>query len=668
MRLLLLATRILWRNRRRTLLTLSSLAVGQVLLIVCFSFFVAGTGDQIEKICQESTGHLQIQSPGFYEAPESGAYLKRPPSLAQLKRIDPNIVEERPRITFFGVVEVEGRQQFVNVRAVDHGRERPPLLVLGAQLDAERTLVPPYPALVGQLLARRLGVVPGDLMLITFLKADGKPSDVQCRVRGITSEGTPESDRRNVTVQIDVARRVLGFETGCHQQLIYLGDPDLVDRAVSRLSSALGDGARVMSWKSLNPQLRRLTRLTMSHVGLVSLTVVLTCLLGIAGVLAMSIADRVREFGLLSAVGMRPSVLFLCVTLEGAVLGVSTVLVASLVATSILLLLSIRGLDMTWMAGEAIIIDGVRADMVLRPRLVPGHFLWSMGMMMGTSLLASFWPAFRAARLDPLEAMFGFRERRARGGPGGPDERGEGPPGWKDAAGDPDVRPSEENAPAVSPVLKLVGVDRFYDGVAALRDIDLELSGGELCLVMGPSGSGKSTLLHLVGALDRPTAGEIRVCGQEIGRASREARSLLRLGTVGFVFQHLNLVPAFSLAENIELPLILQGWGATERRDRVRELGEALGIGDCLDRFGHQVSGGQLQRAAIARALSARPRLLLADEPTATLDSHNARQVLELIRDLVDRWGLAALVATHDTRLTGGKERLIRLVDGRIDD
>jgi lipoprotein-releasing system ATP-binding protein len=219
-------------------------------------------------------------------------------------------------------------------------------------------------------------------------------------------------------------------------------------------------------------------------------------------------------------------------------------------------------------------------------------------------------------------------------------------------------------------VLRLRGVVKDYgDGVVTrvLHGIDLDLARGEFAALIGPSGSGKSTLLHLIGLLDRPTAGSIEVSGEDTGRLDDAGLTRLRGRAIGFVFQFHHLLPAFTATENVLLP----GYGAAGRPDpalraRARELLRRVGLGDRLDYLPRQLSGGQQQRVAIARALAMRPPLLLADEPTGNLDTHAADEVFALLREMHRDEGLTVLVVTHDPRLAARCDRVIELVDGRI--
>jgi putative ABC transport system ATP-binding protein len=219
------------------------------------------------------------------------------------------------------------------------------------------------------------------------------------------------------------------------------------------------------------------------------------------------------------------------------------------------------------------------------------------------------------------------------------------------------------------PVLAARGVTKvFRQGkleVPALRGVDLEVREGEFLALVGPSGSGKTTFLNLVGALDVPTAGELAVLGKTVAALSRTERAELRLRSLGFVFQAFNLVPVLTALENVEFVLELQGQGA-ERRGRALAVLEELGLGDLAHRRPAELSGGQQQRVAVARAVAARPRLVLADEPTANLDGENAEVLMHLMRDLRDRHGMTFLFSTHDPRVVAHAVRVVTLVDGRV--
>lgn len=231
------------------------------------------------------------------------------------------------------------------------------------------------------------------------------------------------------------------------------------------------------------------------------------------------------------------------------------------------------------------------------------------------------------------------------------------------------ARPLNDGVPP-APVVCLHGVRKTYrlgaHVIPALQGVDLLVQRGELLALTGPSGSGKSTLLNLCGLIDTPDAGEIVLGGTAVQGLDEQARTLLRRDALGFVFQSFNLVPVMTVAENVDYPLFLAGVPAAERRDRVAQQLAAVGLQAHAHHRPDALSGGQRQRVAIARALVKRPRLVIADEPTASLDSHTADQVLDLMRARGQAEGAAFVIATHDSRLTRRCDRVVALLDGRI--
>ncbi len=202
--------------------------------------------------------------------------------------------------------------------------------------------------------------------------------------------------------------------------------------------------------------------------------------------------------------------------------------------------------------------------------------------------------------------------------------------------------------------------------VEALRGVDVAVREGEFVAVMGPSGSGKSTLLHLVGGLDRPDSGEVRIGGESLADLDDDRLTALRRRRIGFVFQAFNLLPVLTALENVALPLEIDGVAPAEANRRARECLERVGVGGRADHVPSGMSGGEQQRVAVARALAIRPVLLLADEPTGNLDSANGRQVMALLRGLADRDGHAVLMVTHDPRAAALADRIVWLGDGLV--
>ena len=223
--------------------------------------------------------------------------------------------------------------------------------------------------------------------------------------------------------------------------------------------------------------------------------------------------------------------------------------------------------------------------------------------------------------------------------------------------------------PSIAPVLQLKGIGKTYrrgdEEVHVLVDLDFTLNAGEFVVVTGPSGTGKSTLLHIAGGLDEPDSGAVSVASQDVWSMSTGARAAFRRRNLGFVFQFFNLVPMLTAVENVSLPLVLDGVPARSADARAAELLERVGLGDRAQHRPAELSGGQMQRVAVARALVARPSIILADEPTGNLDSHSSTEVLDLLRSLSDDDGAAVVMVTHDQAAARYGSRELRLVDGR---
>jgi putative ABC transport system ATP-binding protein len=220
-------------------------------------------------------------------------------------------------------------------------------------------------------------------------------------------------------------------------------------------------------------------------------------------------------------------------------------------------------------------------------------------------------------------------------------------------------------------IVKLEGITKVYqDGkvaVPALRGVDLELQQGDFAAIAGPSGSGKTTLLNIMGGLDKPTEGRVLLEDKTLSDMSRGELSRLRLNRIGFIFQSYNLIPVLTAYENAEFVLLLQKRPAEERRQRVVNLLEEVGLAGLENRFPREMSGGQQQRVAIARSIAPEPALVLADEPTANVDSHTAAELLDLMEKLNRENGVTFLFSTHDPAVMERARRLIRLKDGMIE-
>ncbi len=220
-------------------------------------------------------------------------------------------------------------------------------------------------------------------------------------------------------------------------------------------------------------------------------------------------------------------------------------------------------------------------------------------------------------------------------------------------------------------LIEISNLNKTYNTTAvpvhALKDVNLKIDKSEFTAIVGPSGSGKTTLLNIIGGLDKPSGGSVHIDGQDIAALSSGALIDYRLHHIGFVFQAYNLIPVLSARENVEFIMLLQGISKKEREQRAAELLESVGLADRLDTRPAMLSGGQQQRVAVARALASHPNFVLADEPTANLDSESAESLLDLMEALNKKYEMTFIFSTHDAKVMNRARRIVTLVDGRID-
>ncbi|NRB62818.1 MAG: ABC transporter ATP-binding protein [Saprospiraceae bacterium] len=220
-------------------------------------------------------------------------------------------------------------------------------------------------------------------------------------------------------------------------------------------------------------------------------------------------------------------------------------------------------------------------------------------------------------------------------------------------------------------IIKTTQITKVYNPdkvpVRALRGVDLSIEQGEFTAIVGPSGSGKTTLLNIIGGLDRPSSGDVSIAGQDISQLTDNELIDFRKDNIGFVFQSYNLIPVLTALENVEFVMLLQKRPLAERRARAEELLEAVGLKDKLHKRPSELSGGQQQRVAVARALASKPAFVLADEPTANLDSSSTAQLLDIMAELNQKEGITFIFSTHDQRVIDRAQRVVTLVDGHID-
>ena len=220
-------------------------------------------------------------------------------------------------------------------------------------------------------------------------------------------------------------------------------------------------------------------------------------------------------------------------------------------------------------------------------------------------------------------------------------------------------------------LLQMRNISKNYQmgdvSIRALTEVNLEIEAGSFVSFVGPSGSGKSTALNLIGCLDLPSSGSIKVVGQELGRMNKKQRAIFRGDHLGFVFQNFNLIPVLTVYENVEYPLIMvKNEDGKKHRERILTLLDAVGVLEQKDKRPHQISGGQMQRVAVARALITQPKLVIADEPTANLDRDTAYKIIDLMKKMKDQWNTTFIFSTHDQKIIGSAEIIYTLEDGSI--
>jgi putative ABC transport system ATP-binding protein len=362
--------------------------------------------------------------------------------------------------------------------------------------------------------------------------------------------------------------------------------------------------------------------------------------------LSMSVLERQREFAMLMAVGTTPGRLRLQVLVETIFLGLIGCFFGLLLGGITVLYGHLYGINLSGIMGESVNISGFALSSRMYTKVSLDIFLGSTITVFAATLLLGLIPVRRATRISIVDTLR-----------------------WENA---PQVSFKREASKEekMKEMVQTQNLTKDYgqDGVVtrALRGVTVTLAAGEFAAMAGPSGSGKSTLLNIIGGLDRPTSGTARVQGRELSGMSGSALSRLRRDNIGFIFQAYNLIPVLTALENAEYVLMLQGVPSRKREERVRAILKEVGLEGLENRFPRQLSGGQQQRVAIARAIASEPSLVLADEPTANVDSKTARSLLKLMRRLNEEKGITFLFSTHDQAVMKEAKRLILLQDGQI--
>jgi putative ABC transport system ATP-binding protein len=609
--LLTLSARSVGRNARRSILTSAAMALGLALLMFSRALSDGGHEQWIESAVRLGTGHLAIQAPDYLET----GRLEHRLDAGEVARIEsflgdpgPDVALRvwTPRLTVNGLASSAASALPVRIEGVDPERERA-FTSLVDQLDEGRYLEPGdrLQAFIGAELARRLQIDPGDRMVVTAQTADGQVEGQLVRVVGTFRTGIQEIDEGLIHIPLNTARTWLGVPGSLTTVAVLLESSFETDAAVASLRDALVE----------DPGIRVLGWRSASP--------------------QMDSAVRIDDYGDY----------------------VFHVILFAIIALAILnsVLMAVLGRPGA----------GLRRDLDLLPRR-PGLQRDDGGRHdgVGGDHRPGHRPGlpFRAGILEPR-----LHSRHRDGGvplpgvPRVPTGRG----------GGHEIRAMNDDT-ASALAVRTEEVWKVYPQeprpVEAVRGLSLEVAPGDFVAMAGPSGSGKTTVLNLLGGLTRPTRGRIWIGGKDATAMRSRELARLRLEHIGFVFQAYNLLPVLSALENAEFTLLLRGVPADERHRRVRALFAEMGLEGLEDRRPGRLSGGQQQRVAVARAVVGEPALVLADEPTANLDSATSAALLDIMEHLNREHGVTFVFSTHDPRVMERSRRLIRLVDGAIED
>ncbi len=488
-------------------------------------------------------------------------------------------------------------------------------------------------AYVGVRLAQRLDLHEGSRFVLTAQSAAGDIAGQLVRVAGTFRTGIPEVDEGTVQIPIETARAWLGVPGAATSVAVLLADSRGTARVARllRMRLAADSSVRVLTWPQTAPELEAAVHVDDTG-GYIFMAILFTIVaLAILNAVLMSVLNRRREFGVLRALGLRSRDTGLVVFGEGLMLSLVSGAAGMVLGFAVVWVFWRHGLDISGLIERRLLHGGYdhRSRHCSR---VPRH-----GAGAESGVHRDHW----RTRV-PLSRAAGHAHRSCRSH---------------------EVRTMNET-------LRTLDLRKEYAQepapIVAVRDVSLDIERGDFVALAGPSGSGKSTLLNLLGGLTRPTHGKIWVAGQELTSLSEREMSRLRLEQIGFVFQAYNLLPVLSARENAEFTLLLRGVPSAERRTRVDALFHEIGLDGLEDRRPAHLSGGQQQRVAVARAVVGEPAIVLADEPTANLDSVSSAALLDVMERLNRERGTTFIFATHDPRVMERARRLVHLVDGAV--
>jgi putative ABC transport system ATP-binding protein len=406
--------------------------------------------------------------------------------------------------------------------------------------------------------------------------------------------------------------------------IVVLGDDYRnVEPVYEKVHALVDDGVTVSRWTELDTYLGTMLRVMDGFVIVWVIIIFLALSFGLVNTLVMAVFERVREIGLMLALGMKPSSILGQIVIESMMLLVIGLAIGNLLAWA-----SIKPLE-----------SGIDVSVVAE----------GMAMMGAASVL---YPQLRFEDVILANTVVLFREPVAG------------------VASVPLPAHRSNYKGELMTAVRCVDLCKTYrqgdQDIKALDHLSMEVEDGGFVCLSSPSGGGKTTLLNAIGGLDKPDSGEVYIAGDRIDNLSKGALAELRLHRIGFVFQAFNLIPVLSARENVEFVMQVQGVPASERRGKSLEILEEVGLEGLEDRLPSEMSGGQQQRVAVARAIVSNPALVLADEPTANLDSKTADGLIDLFKHLNEHHGTTFIIATHDQRVMAYAKRLVRMLDGRI--
>ena len=607
-------------------------------LIVTDGMIVGMTKLMVASITHTLAGEAQVHRRGFLDNFDADLIIDNPDTIIEKIRSNPDVRDYAARIIIGGMIASSNNMTGAIVYGVDPEREVSVSRIKEALIEGEyltSTITRPGAGqdrqiLIGKPMAELLEVTLGDRIVVTVTKiGTGEISQELFRLSGIFEFGPTEMDEGLVFINLTTARRIVGTENGLHEIAVRFNNPETARNRDHTLYRELtNDNIEALGWLDFNPEIAQMVEMSNYVTFVVGVVLFFLASLGVINSLFMSIYERIYEFGVAKAIGTSPFSIAQLVLLEALFIAVISCLVGNVIGYLANSWFAANGLPLGPMEFSGIVMDRMRTEVVL-----------------GTIHPATDLPG----AADPGRGALSINVRRTNCAGG-----------------------SVTTVTLVGTVIQTRNLCRFFGNeetrVTALDHVSIEIERGEFTAVIGPSGlGGKTTLLHLIGGLDNPSSGEVLLSGTNIADMTGAALSDFRRDHIGFVFQAYNLIPVLSAEENIEYIMLLQGIGAAERRQRVLEMLTLVGLDGLGNRRPAHLSGGQQQRVAVARAMASNPDIILADEPTANLDSAAGIALLDIMKGLNAVHNMTFVFSTHDQKIMDRARRLVYLQDGKIE-